>query len=186
MDRSLETINLISCTNHSNPFSSSTFQLPHSTCFTSISEPFSRPQLFPQKKRIVKWEGPLMWSSVGPLVSLECLYNPTEHISTVTAWRKALHFKKTPSFQLCGKVSWVHRWRMTISPLLKLHCCTAGARKLVYSMKVSSRCVCGSKCVFALDHICNMYRSESIWCTHALVVGRLCLLWVNWTVTCAT
>ncbi len=117
-----------------------------------------------------------MWSSVGPLVSLECLYNPTELISAVTARRKALHLKKTPSFQLCGKVSWERRWRMTISPLLKLHCCTATARKLVYSMKASSRCVCGSICVFALDHICNMYRSQS----HAIVVGSfVCFGWVK-------
>lgn len=61
----------------------------------------------------------------------------------------------------------------------KLHCCAAGARKLVYSMKASSRCVCGSICVFALDHMCNMYRSETIWCTHGMEVGRLCLVWVS-------
>jgi len=94
-DRSLETINLISCTNHSNPFSSSTFQSPLSTRLASISESFfSAPPLFPQKNHIVKWEGPLMWSSVGPLVSLEWIYNPTEHISAVTTWRKTLHLKK--------------------------------------------------------------------------------------------
>lgn len=49
-DRSLETINLISCTNHSNPFSSSTFQSPLSTCLASISESFFPTAVVPTKE----------------------------------------------------------------------------------------------------------------------------------------
>ncbi|KAK2872624.1 hypothetical protein Q8A67_022521 [Cirrhinus molitorella] len=42
------------------PLSVSPSVPPHSTRFTSISEAFSQPQLFPQKNGIVKRERPLM------------------------------------------------------------------------------------------------------------------------------